>query len=241
MRNGDQIPWREVVVSIVGGIGIPVVASLVLPALPKGARLPVGLAIGGIVLVAGALYGLRSLRRQIAASEQLLLSSLEGYQVDSEAGALLKGNISNVSLRRTTLHDMIDGIAQAVDSERRASLLYEIGHATGESWGRDFETECRRAKLGATDLKSKLALWADYDASAGMGRLSFDLAQDGEGAAVVANSFLSDSPAATPLNHWFSGYLAGTLSHLLGHEVAVTLVDPTPQRQLVTTFHVAPA
>lgn len=240
VTRNDQIPWREVVVSVVGGIGIPVVASLVLPSLPKGARLPVGLAIAGLVVVAGALYLLRSLRRQIAFTARSLLTSLESFQVDTEAGALLKGNIANVSLRRETLHDMLDGILKEVDDGRRAQLLYEIGRTTGESWGRDFETECRRAKLGAKDLAGKLATWADYDASAGMGKLAFDVTHTGEGTVEVTNSFLSDKPAATPLNHWFSGYIAGTMTHLLGRDVRVTLQDPSHQRQLLTSFEIAP-
>lgn len=237
---GEDRKHLEVVFLLIGGVGVPVIASLFLPALPKSLRVPVGIGVGALVIVAGVMLLVRHLRHEIKDAAQQVLMSLEGYDTDLEAGTLLKGNISNVSLRIATLHDLMDSILQAVPEERRDEVLHRAGQAAGASWGADFEAECRRAKMDMSDLAEKLDLWSSYDASAGMGKMDLDISSDAFGKVVLTNSFLSEKPACHPLNHWFAGYLAGTLRHVLDRRVMVTLEKPSLERQRTTHFTVEP-
>lgn len=227
----------EVVFLLIGGVAVPVIASLFLPALPESARIPVGIGVGGLVIVAGVILLFRHLRHEFAQ----VLANLEGYSVDPETGKLFKGNIRNASLRITTIHDLIDNVLRAVPHEHRDQVLHDAGYATGTSWGPDFEAECRRAALTTEELDKKLNLWAGYDASAGMGRLKMNVESNGFGEVVLENSFLSDEPACHSLNHWFAGYIAGTLYHVLDKRVAVTLATPSTDQQRTTHFIVEPA
>jgi hypothetical protein len=233
--------YLEVIFLLIGGVGVPVIASLFLPALPEDARVPVGIGIGSLVLVVGVILLVRHLRREIQNAAAQLLASLEGYNVDPESGRLFKGNIRNASLRITTIHDLVDNILAAVPEAERDRVLYAAGYQTGASWGPEFEAECRRAEMAKDALDEKLELWARYDASAGMGRLHFNVSDDGFGQVTLENSFLSDADANHPLNHWFSGYIAGTLYDVLDRRVEVELETPSPDRQRRTEFRVTPA
>lgn len=237
--NNDR-KYLEVIFLLIGGVGVPVVASLFLPALPEGARVPVGIGIGSFVLVVGVILLVRHLRREIQNATAQLLASLEGYNVDPDSGRLFKGNIRNASLRITTIHDLADNILKAVPVGEREQVLYAAGYQTGTSWGPEFEAECRRAEMAKDDLDEKLDLWARYDASAGMGRLQFDVSEDGFGHITLKNSFLSEEEASHPLNHWFSGYIAGALYYVLDKRVQVTLETPSMDRQRTTEFRVEP-
>jgi hypothetical protein len=240
-KHGKDRRYLEVAFLLIGGVGVPVIASLFLPALPKNARVPVGIGVGGLLLVVGVILLIRHLRREFANAAAEMLASLEGYSVDPEAGKLFKGNIRNASLRITTIHDLVDHILQSVPVNERDEALSRAGYATGTSWGPDFEAECRRAELDMNDLAEKLELWAGYDASAGMGRLKLDVTEKGFGQVVLKNSFLSDTPACHPLNNWFAGYIAGTLYHVLDMRVIVTLEEPSSEQQRTTHFSVKPA
>ncbi len=237
---GSERKYLEVVYLLIGGVAVPVVASLFLPALPEGARVPVGIGIGGLVIVSGVVILVRHLRREIQNATAQVLASLEGYSVDHETGQLYKGNIRNASLRITTIHDLVDRILQAVPEEDRDRVLHEAGYATGMSWGPEFDAECRRAEMTMEQLPEKLDIWAGYDASAGMGRLKLDVSETGFGEVVLENSFLSDKEACHPLNNWFAGYIAGTLRHVLDQRVDVTLETPSTDRQRNTHFRVKP-
>lgn len=237
---GNDRKFLEVVFLLIGGVGVPVIASLFLPALPESARVPVGIGIGSLVIVAGVFLLVRHLRREIQGAAAQLLASLEGYRVDHETGELFKGNIRNASLRITTIHDLVDNILRAVPVEERDQVLHDAGYATGTSWGPDFDAECRRAEMAMDQLPEKLEMWAGYDASAGMGRLRLDVSDDGYGEVVLENSFLSDKKACHPLNHWFAGYIGGTLYHVLDRRVKVILETPSTDRQRQTHFRVEP-
>jgi hypothetical protein len=237
---GSDRKYLEVIFLLVGGVAVPVIASLFLPALPAGARVPVGIGIGGLVLVAGVFLLVRHIRQEIRTAAAQLLANLEGYEIDHEAGQLFKGNIRNASLRIATIHDLVDNILQAVPPEKRDRVLHNAGYATGVSWGPDFEAECRRAKMTMDQLPQKLDLWATYDASAGMGKLRLEVSDTGYGEIILDNSFLSDKSACHPLNHWFSGYIAGTLYHVLDRRVTVVLETPSTERQRETHFRVEP-
>lgn len=240
-KNSKNPVQLEIVVTLVGGIAVPVIASLLLPSLPKGARVPVGIGIGAFFLVAVVVVLARYLRRAIATTTIDAMSTLGSYDVDRGSGTMLKGNITNVSLRIDTIHHMIDSIVAAVPADERKDVLYSAGQSAGASWARDFDRECRRADISMDDRGKKLDLWADYDASAGMGRLTFGLSEGGSGSVTVTNSFLSDQEASTPLNYWYAGYVAGTLSHILYRSVEATLESPTTRRQRQFRLRVATA
>ncbi len=232
--------YLEVVFLLIGGVAVPVIASLFLPALPPSARVPVGIGIGSMVILVGVFVLVRHLRFEIRNAAAQLLATLEGYSVEPDAGLLYKGNIRNASLRVTTIHDLVDNVIASVPEGERDRVLHAAGYQTGMSWGPEFDAECHRAELTAADLDEKLERWASYDASAGMGRLQMSISDEGYGEVKLENSFLSDKQASHPLNHWFSGYIAGTLYHVLDRRVIVTLDTPSVDRQRSTQFRVEP-
>jgi hypothetical protein len=232
--------YLEVVFLLIGGVAVPVIASLFLPALPDGAQVPVGIGIGSVVILVGVFVLIRHLRFEIRNAAAQLLASLEGYSIEPDAGLLYKGNIRNASLRVTTIHDLVDNVIRSVPEPHRDRVLHDAGYQTGMSWGPEFDAECHRAELTTADLDEKLERWAGYDASAGMGRLQMTVSEEGYGEVLLENSFLSDKEASHPLNHWFSGYLAGTLYHVIDRRVTVTLETPSVDRQRTTHFRVEP-
>jgi predicted hydrocarbon binding protein len=230
----------EIAALVFGGIVVPIVTSLILPALPKGARVPVGVGIGATLLVGGGVLFLQFLRRVFAHAATTVADTLERYSVDPQTGGLFKGRIRNVSLRTATIHRLLDTIVQNVPEAQRHEVLYRAGEEIGTSWGADLEALCRDMDLDSDDTTGRFELWARYDATAGMGAMDIDVAAKGSGSVTVRNSFLSDMVSSTPLNYWFAGYIAGTLEHLLGQSVIVELVEPSTHRQVITRFAVRP-
>jgi hypothetical protein len=224
---------------LIGGIAVPVVTSLFLPAIPEEIRVPVGVGVGSLFLISGAVLLAWYLRREIRNATELL-TELEDYSFDFDGGKMFKGNVRNASLRITTIHDLVDNILRAVPEGERDRVLHAAGYETGMSWGPEFEAECRRAEMSKDALKEKLDLWAHYDASAGMGRLTLNVSENGHGEVVLENSFLSDKEGCHSLNHWFSGYIAGTLYHVLDRRVKVDLATPSTDIQRRTHFRIAP-
>ena len=224
---------------LIGGIAVPVITSLFLPAIPEGARVPVGVGIGSLLLLVGAILLVGSLRQEIR-NATALLANLEDHKFDLDKGRMFKGNVRNASLRTTTIHDLVDNILRAVPADERDRVLLAAGYQTGISWGPEFEAECRRAEMSKDELEEKLELWSHYDASAGLGRLTLNVSENGHGEVILENSFLSDKEACHALNHWFSGYIAGTLYHVLDRRVKVELATPSTGIQRRTHFRIAP-
>jgi len=192
------------------------------------------------VLASGALlvvYIVRSARRLLLgeATDQ----QVTGYKDDRDTGILLKGKIENVSLRATTVHRLVDSLTSAIPPSARQAALYDCGWEIGKSWVADFLHELPRLHIGRHDIPRQLLKWCEYDATAGMGRLTVAVdPHSGEGLVMLSNGFLSRSKAQFPLNWWFAGYLAGTLCQLLPHRVEVELVSPTSATSTTAYFRV---
>lgn len=153
---------------------------------------------------------------------------LTGYTVDAESGVLFKGSIENVALRVSTLQNLIWGLASQIEETRRAEALAEAGYSTGREWAAEFRSTVETVGIDRGDTARQLARWAEYDASAGMGRLSLAVTpQHSDGMVALSNSFLSRRMNHNQLDHWFAGYVAGTLEELLGHVYEVTPVPPS--------------
>lgn len=184
---------------------------------------------------------------QIVRSARTLLvgeyadTELVAYTDNRETGILLKGDIENVSLRVSTVHSMVDALTSKIPPASRQAALYDCGCAIGMSWASEFRRELPRLEIGSQDILQQLLKWSEYDATAGMGRLTVAVnPQTGEGVVTLANGFLSRARSSFPLNWWFAGYLAGTLNVLLKHQARVEVVDPATSPLKTAIFQVVP-
>jgi hypothetical protein len=230
----------EIAAFVIGGVVVPVVTSLFLPALPEKARVPVGIGVGAALIIIAGVFFLRYLRLIVASETSKTRTALEGYTVDPKSGRLYKGKIRNIALRTSTLHDLLDEVMRAVPSESRKDTLYAAGYVVGTSWGADLETLSHDLDDDAGDIDAKLALWQRYDATGGLGSFDIQITHNGAGIISLQNSFLSDKPSEAVLNYWFAGYIAGTLEHILGTPVVVELTSPSTHRQTISKFTVSP-
>ncbi|TML00328.1 MAG: hypothetical protein E6G34_02255 [Actinobacteria bacterium] len=199
-----------------------------------------GIAVLVVITVVVGVQIVRSARKLLVG--QGADTEILAYQDDRESGILRKGDIPNVSLRVSTIHLIVDTLTQAIpDEDNRQSALYQCGAAVGESWVTDFHKQLLALEIEKSDLLRQLLKWSEYDATAGMGRLTVAVnPKTGEGLVALANSFLSRSPSRFPLNWWFAGYLAGSLRRLLDREVLVELLGPTEAAAPITLFQVIP-
>jgi predicted hydrocarbon binding protein len=200
------------------------------------------LGVIAVMLVVGVVIVVRIVR-----SARNLLEGRPGddevvrYDDDRETGILLKGDIENVSLRVSTVHRIVDTLTHAIPKDERQSALYECGRAIGANWVADFRHALPKLEIDKADLARQVLKWSEYDATAGMGRLTIAVnPKTGEGLAVLANSFLSREPARFPLNWWFAGYLAGSLHELLGCPIKVEVVNPRKRAATTVYFKVTP-
>lgn len=192
--------------------------------------------IAGIVALLGALI-VRSAR--IVFIGQGADVDVVAYRDDRETGILYKGRIENVALRVSTIHLIIDQLTRAIPEDDRQNALYDCGYLVGQSWVGDFHKQLPRLEIARTDILHQLLKWSEYDATAGMGRLTIAVdPKKGEGLVALSNSFLSRSQASFPLNWWFAGYLAGSLTKLLETTVYVALIDQGTAKTSTTFFQV---
>ncbi len=241
-----------------------VIGYFFLPIVPRADRVWFSIVLGTILLAAFAWLGIAELIEIRREQVQIRMSTsdlngrfsetsrelerlLTDTRQDRHSGALYKGEIRNVSLRAATLHTLIDGLVHAVPSNRRTDLLHRIGVTVGATWSQDLLDEFRRYEGSnwaavAHDTKGIMRRWAEYDASAGMGRFDFDELDDtGCGAVVLENSCLSRLPSTWPLDHFMAGYIEGTLRALLESDVSVNLVDPSTEVRPSSRFIVVSA
>jgi hypothetical protein len=210
-------------------LAVPLLLAAAIQILPQVDGIWLKMGVAAAVLAIGAVlfvYIVRGARRALIreASDERVL----GYKDDRDTGILRKGTIENVSLRATTIHRLVDSLTHAIPPNARKAALYNCGHEIGRSWVADFLKELPRLHIGRHDFPRQLLKWCEYDATAGMGRLTIAVdPQSGDGLAMLSNSFLSRSKAQFPLNWWFAGYLAGSLCQLLPHRVTVELLSPT--------------
>ena len=145
------------------------------------------------------------------------LSVATGITKDISRGTVLKGTIRNVELRVPTVQSILLGTLDptAPDSNLR---LYNAGRNWGIEWSKDFMPLESSASVASKEgIRKLLDDWSYYDATAGMGRLSFEY-DDVTGLptkAIVSNGFLSTEHGGIDLRHLIGGYIAGSLDGVL--------------------------
>ncbi len=211
----------------------------VLPQLHGVWQTATGIAALAVVVIVLGVQIVRSARKLLVG--QAADTEVVAYKDDRETGVLLKGNIQNVSLRVSTTHRIVDALTRAIPPASRQDALYQCGFEVGTSWVSDFHRELPKLEIERHDILRQLLKWSEYDATAGMGRLTIAVNPDtGEGLVMLANSFLSRSRSNFPLNWWFAGYLAGSLNGLLRLTVRVQVVNPKSDTSTTTLFNVMP-
>ncbi len=229
--------------AIVGGVAIPIVAYFVLPAIPSSHRTVAGLSFGAVFFILAIAFLLRkfaNLHEDISDQYILINKILPSVTSDPISGIMHKGAIRNVSLRVATIHTIFDKLVSNIPENNRIESLKEVGLYIGHDWGRDFVNECRRVHAALNTLDKKLALWSEYDATAGLGKFEFTIATDGHGIVTLNSGFLSDFDAVAPLDYFFEGYLEGTLEEILSTSLVVNLNSPSTSRHEQSTFRVYP-
>ena len=158
------------------------------------------------------------------------------YQVHEDTGLLMKGHVRNVAMRVDTMTELIEALAQDRPGSTPEARLKEAGIEVGKSWSSAFAT-IRQRERSASSHEEQLALWSEYDATAGWGRFDFHLNEEGHGSVTLRNGFLSkafEAPACDDtagahgpcLEHFVAGYLQATIRSIFGTGVDVTLDMP---------------
>jgi predicted hydrocarbon binding protein len=234
---------REVTAAgLAAAVSVAVIGALIgaIPALDTWWKIAAVLAFVVVVLGISVTVVFKEARRLVArrgAGEELT-----AYTYKEETGVLLKGKIPNVSLRVETIHMTIDKLVEAVPEERKADVLHQAGYAVGKSWAHEFGESLWHYGLRKGEIAQQLLRWSEYDATAGMGRLIVALEPDlKQGTVMLLNSFLSKTSASFPLNHWFAGYIAGTMEALFGHRYEVELDDLSAEPASLVGFRVRAA
>jgi len=198
-----------------------------------------GVAVLIVITVVVGVQIVRSARRLLVG--QGVDTEIVAYTDDRESGVLLKGKIENVALRVSTIHLIVDSLTRAIPETDRREALYRCGMTVGSSWVDDFRRQLPTLEIDRHDVLRQILKWSEYDATAGMGRLTVAVdPRTGEGLVALANSFLSRNPSGFALNWWFAGYLAGSLNGLLDKRLSVDLMDTTHAAQTTTFFQVHP-
>jgi hypothetical protein len=231
---------RETAILAAGVTAVPLLIAggiSVIPQLHGVWPTAVGVSILAVITVVVGVGIVRSARQLLVG--EAADTEVVAYRDDRETGILLKGNIENVSLRVSTIHKIIDALTFAIPPESRQDALYTCGYAVGQSWASEFRRELPRLEIGRDDVFRQLLKWSEYDATAGMGRLTVAInPHTAEGVITLANGFLSRASSNFPLNWWFAGYLAGTLHELLERSARVEVVDPTEHPSRTALFRV---
>jgi predicted hydrocarbon binding protein len=136
------------------------------------------------------------------------------YDYIIEQGVLMKGGVRNVALRAETLSRLFDKISR--DLPDSGNVIKEAGKEIGKNFMSEFNSAIFTRDV---ELKEKIAMWIDYDSSAGIGRFEFD---DEIKTIKVHSSFNAYSCHHTePVCHFLAGYFEGALSILLKESISV--------------------
>lgn len=207
--------------------------------------LPVVVVVGLILIIPAALIFQRSVRTFVLHDPS---REITGYSYNLELGYMRKGSIDHVALRVEAVHTILGNLIKHIPEEERKAVLYDSGYTVGETWVRDFLKEY--ALVGKEKVYDEYPAlfeqWSYYDATAGFGRFSIAVSnRDQDGNIMLYNSFLSRYPSEFPLNHYLSGYIAGTLNALWskdkgfqGKRAVVELRRPSTAVEKMPTFEV---
>lgn len=207
--------------------------------------IPVVVTIAIILLIPTALIFRRSIRMFALHDPS---REITGYSYNLELGHLRKGNIDHWALRVEAVCAILDGLIMRVPQDQRKGTLYDLGYGVGETWTRDFMKEYALVGKGkiSEEYPALFEQWSYYDATGGFGRFTFAVSCDApNGTVLLYNSVLSRSITNYPLNHYFSGYIAGTINtlwerdkDLRGTRVSVELCNPSTKPQKIVSFDV---
>lgn len=237
MREGHS--RESISVGLATGLLVAVVGGLiaVLPSLDSVWSVAGVLAIATVAITISALVLLREARRLVVRKDWG--EEFTAYEFDDEVGILLKGKIENVSLRVETIQVVIDRLVAVIPDDSKESALREAGYAAGAKWAGEFRRTLWQSGLRSDEGVRQLLRWSEYDATAGMGRLSVAMDTDfRNGSVMLHNSFLSRTSASFPLNYWFAGYIAGTMDELFDCSHEVVLQEPSQKAVPLVTFQV---
>ena len=224
-----------------------VLAGLItaIPSIKDWWLVPVVLVLALLLIIPAALIFQRSIRTFVLHDPS---REITGYQYNLELGYLRKGSTDHVALRLEAVHLILNNLLKHIPVDERKAVLYGSGYAVGETWVRDFLKEY--ALVGhekvSNDYPALFEQWSYYDATAGFGRFGIAVSnKDANGSVMLYNSFLSRYPAEFPLNHYISGYIAGTLNTLWsrdksfqGKHAVVELRKPSCAVEKMPTFDV---
>lgn len=216
---------EEIVAAAAAAIALAVLSGVIalIPSLDSALEIAVTVTLAALVLGPAAWLLLREASRLLTRRE--FGDELTGYTIDQQTGILRKGEIANVSLRVETVRTLLSELVSAIPNDRAAPALVAAGRTTGTAWASEFRRTLWTTGLRRDEILRAIYLWEIYDATAGMGRLSVAVDPgSGDGSVALVNSFLADEKSTTPLNHWFAGYIEGTLSVLLDRDLSVELV-----------------
>ncbi len=147
---------------------------------------------------------------------QATLVDATGVTKDIPGGMIHKGAIRNVELRVRTVQQMLLGALRP--GVTPAEVLYNAGYSWGHSWSSDFAMIAKNIDLSQKQgIESLLAQWSYYDATAGMGSLSFQYEETSglPRRAEIRNCFLGVDQDGVDLRQLYAGYIAGSLDGLL--------------------------
>lgn len=181
---------------------------------------------------------------EVKSDIQSTLQAAAGVTKDQASGTIHKGHIRNVELRVKTVQRLLIDALVAVPAGELPDRLYDAGRQWGADWSEEFTAIERGTGRGRPDGPRRLlADWAFYDSSAGMGRIDFELDDDGEPVrATVTRNFLAVEQQGVDLRVVTAGYIAGSLDGLLplaGRHRRVVLSDKDAERDTYTIQLVA--
>jgi len=263
-RGSSRFGAKEVITILFIGL-IPVIVPLLLPGESDiTLRLVIGFGIFLTLMATVLLFQVWAARKENAARDaerrkqneelqeqirQLPHPALTDNNYDSNEGLMFKGTkeeegrVRNAALRTQSIHNLLDTIIAKVPKEEREGAMRLAGKKMGETFAETFESMPGELPNPPENLEAKLDLWTDYDASAGLGRLTFklDSSEVGEGIVELKNGFLqSEFDSNCSMDYVIAGYLEGALERLMGKDLSVQPTQPLTQAHDRSIFRISP-
>src|SRR5215208_4067710 len=263
-RGSSRFGAKEVITILFIGL-IPVIVPLLLPGEADiTLRLVIGFGIFLTLMATVLLFQVWAARKENAARDaerrkqneelqeqirQLPHPALTDNNYDSNEGLMFKGTkeeegrVRNAALRTQSIHNLLDTIIANVSKEEREGAMRLAGKKMGETFAETFESMPGEHPNPPENLEAKLDLWTDYDASAGLGRLTFklDSSEVGEGIVELKNGFLqSEFDSNCSMDYVIAGYLEGALVRLMGKDLSVQPTQPLTQAHDRSIFRISP-
>lgn len=140
-------------------------------------------------------------------------------------------NIENVSLRRSTISRLLDGVTDKADN--RAFLLHSIGKDVGSEFVEDYSAAFHNRALEDINRKELLKELYEYDSSSGMGKfcMTYHNEKPEVSSEVVVKNFLTCHSVNNQDNCFLAGYIVGVMEAVYkGKQFKVT-TEPVDYRE----------